>query len=163
VKFDGFRIQVHKEGKDVALFSRGGTDWTDRYRAVSEAVARLPVNAIVLDAELTAHKLDGSLDFGALLRKRQTHLSIWIFDVLFQNDKDLSAAAALGPPEEARCSDGPRPIEYNPTFRSLPRPAPAARCMCRAQTRRHRIQTWRHAVSFRAQPALDKGQVPRMA
>jgi bifunctional non-homologous end joining protein LigD len=89
VKFDGFRIQVHKEGKDVALFSRGGTDWTDRYRAISDAAARLPVSAIVLDAELTAHKLDGSLDFGALLSKRRAHLSIWIFDVLFQNGKDL--------------------------------------------------------------------------
>lgn len=89
VKFDGFRIQVHKQGKDVALFSKGGTDWTDRYRSVAEAVARLPTKAIVLDAELTAHRPDGSLDFGALLSKRQTHLSIWAFDILIQNGKDL--------------------------------------------------------------------------
>ena len=28
VKFDGFRIQIHKDGSDVALYSRNGHDFT---------------------------------------------------------------------------------------------------------------------------------------
>jgi bifunctional non-homologous end joining protein LigD len=89
VKFDGFRIQVHKQGRDVALFSKGGNSWTDRYPAIVAAVAKLPTKSVILDAELTACHPDGSLDFGALLSKRQAHLCIWVFDILAQNGKDL--------------------------------------------------------------------------
>jgi bifunctional non-homologous end joining protein LigD len=52
VKFDGFRIQVHKHGRSVALFSRGGIEWSDRYPEIAEAVRKLPSRAVVLDAEL---------------------------------------------------------------------------------------------------------------
>jgi ATP-dependent DNA ligase len=49
VKFDGF-LQVHKHGRDVALFSRGGTEWSDRYPVIAEAVAKLPTRAVVLES-----------------------------------------------------------------------------------------------------------------
>ena len=34
VKFDGFRIQLHKDGRDVRLFSRNGKDFTDRFPSI---------------------------------------------------------------------------------------------------------------------------------
>jgi bifunctional non-homologous end joining protein LigD len=89
IKFDGFRVQVHKHGRDVALFSRGGTEWSDRYPAITEAIAKLPTRAVILDAELTACNPDGWTNFSALLRKRHGHLCIWVFDILAQNGKDL--------------------------------------------------------------------------
>ncbi len=42
VKFDGYRVQIHKDGKQVALFSKNGNQFTSRYPAVAEAVAKLP-------------------------------------------------------------------------------------------------------------------------
>jgi bifunctional non-homologous end joining protein LigD len=30
VKFDGYRMQVHKAGPAITLYTRNGADWTDR-------------------------------------------------------------------------------------------------------------------------------------
>jgi bifunctional non-homologous end joining protein LigD len=89
VKFDGYRVQIHKDGKDVTLFSKTGNEFTSRYPAVAEAVSRLPSKAVVLDAELTACDAEGSPDFRALVRKRTNFLCVWVFDILFHNGKDL--------------------------------------------------------------------------
>jgi bifunctional non-homologous end joining protein LigD len=91
VKFDGFRIQVHKDGKDVALFSKGGADWTRRYPSIAEGVRELRTRSLVLDAELAACASDGSQDFGALLSRNPAHLCIWVFDLLKLNGTDLRA------------------------------------------------------------------------
>ena len=32
VKFDGWRMQLHVDGKDVALYSKNGADFTKRFR-----------------------------------------------------------------------------------------------------------------------------------
>src|SRR5262245_54906614 len=53
VKFDGYRIQIHKDAKNVVLFSKNGNDFTHRYSTIAGAVAKLPTKAVVLDAELT--------------------------------------------------------------------------------------------------------------
>ena len=34
VKFDGFRVQVHREGQHVAIYGRNGKDMTRRYQTV---------------------------------------------------------------------------------------------------------------------------------
>lgn len=39
VKFDGYRLQLHKEGKDVALFSKNGNDFTSRFPEIGVAAA----------------------------------------------------------------------------------------------------------------------------
>jgi ATP dependent DNA ligase domain len=31
VKFDGYRMQVHKTGRTVTLYTRNGADWTERF------------------------------------------------------------------------------------------------------------------------------------
>jgi bifunctional non-homologous end joining protein LigD len=35
VKFDGWRMHIHVDGKDVALYSKNGTDFTKRFRALN--------------------------------------------------------------------------------------------------------------------------------
>ena len=37
VKFDGYRIGCHVDGKRVALISRNGKDWTAAYPEIVEA------------------------------------------------------------------------------------------------------------------------------
>jgi bifunctional non-homologous end joining protein LigD len=51
VKFDGYRMQVHKAGPVVALYTRNGADWTDRFPLLADPLGSIPGSAII-DAEL---------------------------------------------------------------------------------------------------------------
>lgn len=50
-KLDGIRVQVHRDGREVAVFTRGLDDITARVPGVVAAVQALPVRTIVLDGE----------------------------------------------------------------------------------------------------------------
>jgi DNA ligase-1 len=50
-KLDGIRVQAHKQGDDVRLFSRGLNDITAGLPGVVDLVRRLPVASVVLDGE----------------------------------------------------------------------------------------------------------------
>ena len=86
---NSFSVAWYSGYNVVALFSRGGTEWSDRYPEITVAVRKLPTRAVILDAELTACRDDGWTSFSALLRGRHEHLCIWVFDILSQNGKDL--------------------------------------------------------------------------
>jgi DNA ligase-1 len=51
VKIDGVRVQVHRDGTDVAVFSRSLDDLTARVPGVVAAVRALPLTSVVLDGE----------------------------------------------------------------------------------------------------------------
>ncbi|WFE30125.1 ATP-dependent DNA ligase [Solwaraspora sp. WMMD791] len=53
-KLDGIRIQVHRSGGDIAVFTRSLDDVTARVPAVVAAAQALPVREIVLDGEALA-------------------------------------------------------------------------------------------------------------
>jgi bifunctional non-homologous end joining protein LigD len=88
VKFDGFRMQIHKDGGSVRLFSRHGRDFTERFPSIRDAVLRLPARSAVIDGELVACDSDGKHDFYSLMR-RQGELCVWCFDLLACYGKDL--------------------------------------------------------------------------
>jgi DNA ligase-1 len=50
-KLDGARIQVHRAGDEVAIFTRNLNDITERLPSVVAAVRALPVDRVVLDGE----------------------------------------------------------------------------------------------------------------
>ena len=50
-KLDGARIQVHRAGDEVAIFTRNLNDITDRLPSVVAVVRALPVDRVVLDGE----------------------------------------------------------------------------------------------------------------
>lgn len=54
VKLDGIRIQVHRSGDDVAVFTRSLDEITPRVPEVVAAVQALPAREIVLDGEAMA-------------------------------------------------------------------------------------------------------------
>jgi ATP-dependent DNA ligase I len=58
-KLDGVRIQVHRSGADVALFTRTLDDVTGRLPELVEAALALPANELVLDGEAIALRSDG--------------------------------------------------------------------------------------------------------
>jgi DNA ligase-1 len=59
-KIDGARVQVHRDGADVAIFTRTLDDVTARLPEVAAAVSMLPARSIVLDGEAIALRADGT-------------------------------------------------------------------------------------------------------
>jgi DNA ligase-1 len=58
-KIDGIRVQVHKDGERVIVFTRTLDDITARVPEIVEAVAALPARTAVLDGEAVALFPDG--------------------------------------------------------------------------------------------------------
>ena len=58
-KLDGHRIQVHRDGTEVAVFTRTLDDITARVPEVVAAALTLPVGTAVLDGEVIALQPDG--------------------------------------------------------------------------------------------------------
>jgi hypothetical protein len=64
-QWDGYRCIIVKDGLRVRLFSKDGTDWTDRLSPLAEAFAELPTRSAVLDGELCLCDDRGRPDFRA--------------------------------------------------------------------------------------------------
>lgn len=58
-KLDGVRVQVHRDGDAVRLFTRTLDDITGRLPEVEDVVRGLPVRRAILDGEVLAHRPDG--------------------------------------------------------------------------------------------------------
>ncbi len=65
VKYDGYRAMIAVAGGRAKVFTRTGLDWSDRFAAIAEAAARLPVASALIDGEIVAFK-DGRPDFSTL-------------------------------------------------------------------------------------------------
>jgi DNA ligase-1 len=100
-KLDGARIQVHKDGAEIAVFTRTLDDITARSPEVVAAAALLPARAIVLDGEALAVRADGRPHafqvtagrFGARRDVEQASAAIplqpFYFDILHLDGEDL--------------------------------------------------------------------------
>ena len=94
VKFDGYRIQLHKFPSTVSLYSKGGSDFKRKCPELAEVVAALPVRSCVIDGELTACDQLGIPDFRALhFNSSDDVRCVWAFDLLYLNGKDLRPLA----------------------------------------------------------------------
>jgi bifunctional non-homologous end joining protein LigD len=65
IKFDGYRIQARLDGGEVALLTRKGLDWANKFAPVVDAVAGLPARFALIDGEIVV-EADGISDFSAL-------------------------------------------------------------------------------------------------
>jgi ATP-dependent DNA ligase len=54
VKFDGYRVQAHKVGSRVVIFSRNGHDFTERFPSLAQLLQELPARSAVVDGEVDA-------------------------------------------------------------------------------------------------------------
>lgn len=100
-KLDGARIQVHRAGSEVRVFTRNLADITSRAPEIVAAILELPVSTIVLDGEAIALREDGRprpfqetmSRFGAKAEAaeplRTTPLSSLFFDCLHVDGEDL--------------------------------------------------------------------------
>jgi DNA ligase-1 len=102
-KYDGERIQAHKRGKEVVLFSRRLENISDQYPDAVELIRKnvTPEDAI-LEAECVAMDLaTGEMrPFQELMHRRRKYgikeamvdypVSLFMFDALYVDDKDLT-------------------------------------------------------------------------
>lgn len=58
-KLDGVRVQVHRQGHDVRIFTRNLNDVTDQLPELVETVRSLPAERLVLDGEAAWWGVDG--------------------------------------------------------------------------------------------------------
>jgi bifunctional non-homologous end joining protein LigD len=89
LKFDGYRVQLHKAGVSSLIYGRNGGDFTRRFPAVAAAVLGLPTKSCVIDGELIAAGRHGRPDFLALLHGRHVPTCVYCFDLLELNGRDL--------------------------------------------------------------------------
>jgi DNA ligase-1 len=100
-KLDGARVQVHRDGQDVKVFTRSLDDITSRVPELVEMAQALDVRSLVLDGETLALQPDGrphpfqvsASRFGSRLdveRLRATlPLTPFVFDILHLDGEDL--------------------------------------------------------------------------
>ena len=88
-KLDGIRVQAHKSGDEVRLFSRGLNDITAGLPGVVDLVRRVPVKSVVLDGEALGIDEDGQpLIFQDTMSGLAT-TGAYFFDVLHLDDESL--------------------------------------------------------------------------
>ena len=93
-KLDGVRIQVHRDGSDVAVFSRSLDDLTTRVPEIVAATLRLPVRRAVLDGEALAVDARGrprpfQETSGRAAQLAPGQLTPFFFDALHLDGTDL--------------------------------------------------------------------------
>ncbi|CAN5756789.1 ATP-dependent DNA ligase [soil metagenome] len=103
-KLDGARVQIHRSGDEVTVYTRSLDDVTARLPEVVEATLALPVRELIADGEAIALRQDGrphrfqvtAARFGqrgAGARATQP-LSVFFFDLLHLDGADLLDASA---------------------------------------------------------------------
>ncbi len=105
-KLDGARVQVHKDGNDVRVFSRTGNDVSGAVPEIVGAVQGAAARVLILDGEAIALRPSGApypfqetmSRFGRALdieaARADMPLSVFFFDCLRRDDDDLMALAA---------------------------------------------------------------------
>jgi DNA ligase-1 len=95
-KLDGARIQVHRSGGEVRIFTRNLADVTGRVPEIVEAIRALPGDALVLDGEAIAlDENDRPRPFQETMSRfgsrttRAVPLTAVFFDVLHVDGEDL--------------------------------------------------------------------------
>ena len=101
-KYDGIRVQIHKNGAEVRVFSRNLEDYTLMFSELTAAARELKDQTLILDGEAIAYskELEEYLPFQLTASRRRQHgieqaaldlpLVAFIFDILYRNGRDLT-------------------------------------------------------------------------
>ena len=101
-KLDGIRVQIHRDGDHVQVFTRSLDDITDRLPEAVALARALPVSSAVLDGEAlalapdsrprpfqeTASRTGSRRDVGRM--QEQIPLTVFLFDLLYLDGRDVT-------------------------------------------------------------------------
>lgn len=101
-KFDGFRVQIHKEGKNIRIFSRNLEEMTHMFpELIKAAIDEIDAKTVILDGEALAYNplSEEFLPFQETTKRRRKHgieelakslpLKAFIFDILYKDGQSL--------------------------------------------------------------------------
>lgn len=101
-KYDGFRVQIHKDGNNIRIFSRNLEETTPMFPELIEATkTQIKAATAILDGEAIAYNpaSEEFLPFQETTKRRRKHnieetakelpLKAFIFDILYKNGKSL--------------------------------------------------------------------------
>lgn len=101
-KYDGFRVQIHKNGDEVRMYSRNLEDMTHMFPELIEAAKKqIHAKTAIVDSEALAYQPDSEefLPFQETTKRRRKHnieevakqlpLKAFVFDILYVNGKSL--------------------------------------------------------------------------
>ena len=101
-KYDGFRVQIHKNGDEVRMFSRNLEEMTHMFPELIEAVRKqIKAKTIILDSEALAYNPESEefLPFQETTKRRRKHgieemakslpLKAFVFDILYKDGNSL--------------------------------------------------------------------------
>ena len=96
VKYDGYRALISVANGKAKVFTRTGLDWTDKFAAIADAAAKLPVKSALIDGEIVAFK-DGHPDFSTLKDAISAggDMTLFAFDLLALDGEDLTGLSNL--------------------------------------------------------------------
>lgn len=102
LKYDGFRVQIHKNGDKVEMFSRNLEDMTHMFPELIEGTRKqVKAKTAILDTEALAYQPDSEefLPFQETTKRRRKHniteiakklpLKAFVFDLLYLDGKSL--------------------------------------------------------------------------
>jgi DNA ligase-1 len=127
-KLDGARIQVHRQGSEVRIFTRQLQDVTDRLPEIVEWVKALPIEDILMEGEaialrpdgrphpfqLTMRRLGRSKDVASV--RQQLPLSFFFFDCLYHKEQGSLIARSYCERTEILASSIPAPFQIPRIF-----------------------------------------------
>lgn len=101
-KYDGFRVQIHKNDKEIRMFSRNLEDMSHMFPELIEgALTQIKAKTAILDTEALAYQPESEefLPFQETTKRRRKHnieevakelpLKAFVFDILYANGKSL--------------------------------------------------------------------------
>ena len=101
-KYDGFRLECHKKGDKVKLFSRRLDDMTDMFPELVEAIKELKINELIFEGEAMSYNEEKNKfrSFQETMRRRRKYeveemskkypLKLFIFDLMYLEGKDYT-------------------------------------------------------------------------
>lgn len=101
-KYDGFRVQIHKDGDEVNIYSRNLESMSLMFPELIRATRQLKVKSVILDGEAIAYNAETEqyLSFQETTKRRRKYgiaeaaaalpLRAFIFDILYLNGQDLT-------------------------------------------------------------------------
>ncbi len=101
-KYDGFRVQIHKKGQQIWIYSRNLENMTHMFpELITAAKESIHAESVILDGEALAYNSESEefLPFQETTKRRRKHgieeiaaklpLRAFIFDILYKNGKQL--------------------------------------------------------------------------
>jgi len=103
VKWDGYRLAVHRDADGVRIITRGGHDWTHRFPSIAAEAAKLDANTFILDGEAVVLDEAGRADFSLLQqalggrggKAKAERAMLFAFDLLYLDGHDLTRMALV--------------------------------------------------------------------